>query len=62
MAKKDDKAAKAAAMSEYRNARAALNRLSDRDKRRGVHEETPAYLRANRRVLDAEKNVPFWRR
>jgi len=46
--------------AELRQARDELRRVSDRDKRRGVHDETPQYLEANRAVLNAEKKLPWW--
>lgn len=50
------------ALREYKAARRALGRQAADDKRRGIMHETPAYLKANARVLRAEKNVPWWRR
>jgi hypothetical protein len=48
--------------AELKKARADLARVSDRDKRHGIRDETPQYLRANRAVLDAEKKLPWWAR
>jgi hypothetical protein len=55
---KNDKAAKA----EMKAARRALDELADRDRRARIREETPEYWAANQRVIDAEKNVSWWRR
>ena len=48
----DDKAIKT-----YKKAKAELERVSRRDR-----EETEDYYRANKAVIDAEKNVPWWAR
>ncbi|MDM4722732.1 hypothetical protein QTQ03_25200 [Micromonospora sp. WMMA1363] len=48
---------KTEAIREYKEARRELERVS-----RGITEETDEYLAANRRVIDAEKHVPWWRR
>ena len=48
--------------AELKQARAELARVSERDKRRGVHDETPQYRSANRAVLNAEKKLPWWAR
>lgn len=50
------------AIEEHKAARRDLDRIAARDKRTGNREVTPEYLNANRRVLDAEKNIPWWRR
>lgn len=52
-----DKQDKKDAIREHKAARAELERVSKRDR-----EETDAYLVANQRVIDAEKNVPWYRR
>lgn len=57
MAKND-----AAARQEMKAARRALDELAERDSKAGIRDETPEYLAANRRVIDAEKNVSWWRR
>jgi hypothetical protein len=44
-----------AAAAELRAARAELERVSRRDR-----EETEDYFRANARVVEAEKHVPWW--
>jgi hypothetical protein len=44
------------ALKEYQDAKAALNKLPTRDT------EDAAYLKANQRVIDAEKQIPWWRR
>jgi hypothetical protein len=54
MGKKDEKRA---ALQRLRLARAELERIS-----RESRDETPEYLAANRRVIEAEKAVPWWRR
>ena len=48
---------KTAAIQEHKAARKNLERVSS-----GIKEETPEYLKANQRVIDAEKNIPWWRR
>ncbi|MDM4720128.1 hypothetical protein QTQ03_26545 [Micromonospora sp. WMMA1363] len=48
---------KKAAIQRHRDARRELDRVS-----RKSRDVTPEYLAANRRVIDAEKNVPWWRR
>lgn len=53
MAKKDSPEAR----QEYKTARRDLERVSQRDRR-----ETDAYLRANDRVIQAERNISWWRR
>ena len=45
-----------------KDARRALDAIAARDRRTGNQEETPEYLAANRRVIDAEENVSWWRR
>ena len=50
------------AKRELRNARANLERVGKREKSRGVKGESAAFLRANRRVIAAEKSVSWWRR
>ena len=57
MAKND-----AAAKREMKDARRTLDELAERDIRAGIRDETPEYLAANRRVIEAEKNVSWWRR
>ncbi|WP_433530365.1 hypothetical protein ACQPYA_30070 [Micromonospora sp. CA-263727] len=48
---------KRAAIREHKAAREDLARVSSKSR-----DVTPEYLAANRRVLDAEKNLPWWRR
>lgn len=50
------------AIEEHKAARRKLDAIAARDKRTGNREVTPEYLKANRAVLDAEKNLPWWRR
>ncbi len=45
------------ARDEHKNAKAELERVSKRDRA-----ETDAYLKANKRVAETEKHVPWWRR
>lgn len=47
----------AQAIAEHKDARAELELISKRDRA-----ETDAYIAANSRVAETEKNVPFWRR
>jgi hypothetical protein len=51
---KQTKAERDAALREYRAARQALDANKDKT-------ETDRYLRANQRVIDAEKGVPWYR-
>ena len=53
---------KKTAIAEHKAARRALDAIAERDKRTGNREETPEYLAANRRVIETEKNVPWYRR
>lgn len=48
--------------AELKQARTELARVSERDRRRGIRDETPQYLKANRAVVDAEKKLPWWAR
>jgi hypothetical protein len=57
MGRKDDKA-----IAEYKAARKALEDNSRAERRAGIREETDTYLELNARVLEAEKNVPWYRR
>lgn len=50
------------AIAEHRAARRELDQVARRDRRRGIRHETPAFLKANQRVIEAEKNLPWWRR
>lgn len=50
------------AIEAHKAARQRLDKIAARDKRTGNREVTPEYLKANRAVLDAEKNLPWWRR
>lgn len=54
MGSKDDKKA---AIQAHRDARKNLAEVSSKTK-----DVTPEVLEANRRVIDAEKNVPWYRR
>jgi len=45
------------AVQEHKDARRDLERVSRKDKA-----ETDRYLRANDRVIAAEKNISWWRR
>lgn len=51
-----------AAIAEYKAAKKALHDHSAAEKAAGIREETDAYLELNARVLEAEKNVPWFRR
>lgn len=50
------------AKDKLKAARRALDELAERDRRTGNREVTDEYLEANRRVIDAEAGVPWWRR
>lgn len=57
------------AVKAYKAARKALNDNYERELgearakgRKYIGEETDEYLRLNRAVVEAEKNVPWWRR
>ena len=45
------------AIADHKAAKAELERVSKRDRA-----ETDAYLAANRRVIETEKDVPWYRR
>ena len=49
---------KTAAIQEHKAARKNLERASSKTN----DANDPAYLKANRRVIDAEKNIPWYRR
>lgn len=51
-----------AAVNEYKDAKTAQRNLQESQKRRGVTDETPAYLKANKRTLAAEERVSWFRR
>jgi hypothetical protein len=51
-----------AAVNEYKSAKDAQHRLQESQKRRGVKDETPAYVKANKRTLAAEERVSWFRR
>lgn len=51
-----------AAVTRYKDALAALHANQEREEAAGIREETPEYQRLNQDVLDAEKDVPWWRR
>jgi hypothetical protein len=53
---------RAAAAYRYARARLVLDRLSLEEYAAGIDTETPAFLAANRAVIDAEAGVPWWRR
>ena len=53
---------KKAAVAKYKTALAALHANSEREEAAGIREETPEYQRLNKAVLDAEKDVSWWRR
>jgi hypothetical protein len=55
---KNDKAAK----QEMKSSRKALDDLGDRQRKAGIRDENPEYWAANGRVIEAEKNVSWWRR
>jgi hypothetical protein len=57
MAKDKDKA-----MKEYKAARAALDANCRRERAAGVRDQTRENRAAQRRVIEAEKHVSFWRR
>lgn len=50
------------AIEAHRTARQDLEEYGDHQRERGDHYETDEYLRLNQRVIDAEANVPWWRR
>ncbi|MET7752582.1 hypothetical protein [Micromonospora sp. NPDC005367] len=52
------KADKQAAIQAHKDARANLARVSSKTN----DANDPAYLKANRAVIDAEKNIPWYRR
>jgi hypothetical protein len=58
MSKEDRKAA----VQKHKDALKALHANQEREETAGIREETPEYQRLNRAVLDAEKNIPWYRR
>jgi len=46
-----------AAIQQHRDARAELEQVSSKST-----DVTDEYLAANRRVIETEKNIPWWRR
>lgn len=50
------------AVATYKNARTALDDNQRAEKAAGITHETDTYLTLNQAVLDAEKNVPWYRR
>lgn len=48
-----------AAVAEYIAADRALAELGTREIEAGIHDETPEFLAANERVLDAERTLPW---
>lgn len=57
-----DRAARKAAVREYREAHRLLNENSDRERKAGIREETDAYLELNARANKAARNpdLPWW--
>lgn len=51
-----------AAVNEYQDAKNAQHRLQASQERRGVKDETPAYLKANKRTNEAAERVSWFRR
>lgn len=51
-----------AAIAKLKAAREALHANSDRETAAGIREGTPEYQRLNKAVIDAEKDVAWWRR
>lgn len=60
----DDKAAQDKAVAEYKKAKKALDANSERERKAGIRDETPEYLRLNAAVNEALENqsLPWWRR
>lgn len=50
-----------AATADMKAADRALNENSDRERRAGIRDETPEYLRLNRAATEAAAKVSFWR-
>jgi hypothetical protein len=50
------------AITDYKAARKALDDNSRAERKAGIRDETDTYLELNARVLEAEKNVPWYRR
>jgi hypothetical protein len=50
------------ALREYKDARKALDDNARAERKAGVREETDTYVELNARVLETEKNVPWYRR
>lgn len=51
-----------AAVNEYKDAKTAQHKLQDSQKRRGVKDETAAYVKANKRTVAAQERVSWFRR
>ena len=50
------------AVEQHRAYRKALNQNGERERKRGVDDETGTYHQLNSAVIDAERDVPWWRR
>ncbi|MFJ5949729.1 hypothetical protein [Streptomyces noursei] len=50
------------AVAEYKTAKKALHENQRAEKAAGIREETDTFHALNGRVLEAEKNVPWYRR
>lgn len=59
-----DKAARDAAVREYKDAHRKLHESSERERKAGIRHETDEYLRLNARANEAARNpnLPWWRR
>lgn len=51
-----------AAVAAHKAAKKALHNNQRADEAAGIHEETDIYLALNDRVLETEKDVPWYRR
>lgn len=49
-----------AAIQRMKEADAALNANSERERKAGIREETPEYLELNRKANEAAAKVSFW--
>lgn len=45
----------------HKASKEALEQFSERERRRGNHDESPTYNQLNAGVIDAERDVPWWR-
>jgi protein-arginine kinase activator protein McsA len=57
-----DRNTRKATVKKYKDALKELHANQEREEAAGIRDETPEYQRLNRAVLDAEKDIPWYRR